>query len=927
MSKLSANEMDLLERIKNNKDLRPLFFEKVKGLKWFDELEKQEYFKPESNPKPMLVGEGDYIRIIPWQVTKYLVKTAPELANNNNDYAKKFLTIIVETTRYAKANNFNNFQTWWNFSKIILHIPTDIIEVDYITEIIDYWLDDDYDTGSFIAEELGEQWLPKLLQVEDDHSIELAIQLIAILYKAKEKNDYSFRLTDERAQIITEKVTSLAKGKHYVIKILFVFDTQLKELLDKSGNDTWSYSWRPAIEEHEQNHSVKKSKNILIVAYRDMLINYINYCFEKNNIEAVKDYIKDMLASNYETIHRLAIYAINVKYTILSALIDTLLNETYFKNNYRHEMWLLLKEHYPKFTSPQQKKILDIINNIQYKDDDQTLVSDVIARYKVIWLTAIKEYGSKELMLYEESISTVGFKPAHPDFVNYVTCSQDKFDSPLSLEELQILESEQLIEKLNNFSELEFRKKMDLAMVFEKLIVLKGLEFCNQLNHFLKLDSYYYPYLIQAYNTLWTEKASLPWNNTWEKLFSFCLAIIQKDNFFNSDNGVNLQIISNICRLISAGTQTDEHAFDEKYLDKAKQIIVDIINNVPSKEFGITKDAVSIAINSPRGHCFQALINLTLHKCRLADKNMNNHSEIWAEFQVIYDKQLARKDDEFITIVSWYLANFYYMSKKWTLNNLATIFNQDDYVKWLYAMQGYAAINSVYGDLYDYLKKQGHFLKALDDDNLKEIHGRIIEIIVIAYFNNYESFSEKESLINILFSRKNDVEIKELITSISSFSRNKKDSDNIKTKVFELWKKILDIINLETKEGRQIATSLSYWFLFIDNIDDTNKELLLKVTPYCSDNYLFLENIKRISHTQPKEAYDILIKLLEKGGYYKNYSCSEDVIKEILQNLINLPAEEGKRKAKDIASLYAKNGNENPSIWLNEIINPMASTL
>ncbi len=53
MSELSAKELDLLQRIDEKEDLRPLFFRKVKGLKWFDPLAERGYFNPEANPKPL----------------------------------------------------------------------------------------------------------------------------------------------------------------------------------------------------------------------------------------------------------------------------------------------------------------------------------------------------------------------------------------------------------------------------------------------------------------------------------------------------------------------------------------------------------------------------------------------------------------------------------------------------------------------------------------------------------------------------------------------------------------------------------------------------------------------------------------------------------------------------------------------------------
>ena len=66
MTKLSAKEQDLLQRVDEKEDLRPLFFRKVKGLKWFDTLFERDYFSPEANPKPEPSKEEGYVNIPLW---------------------------------------------------------------------------------------------------------------------------------------------------------------------------------------------------------------------------------------------------------------------------------------------------------------------------------------------------------------------------------------------------------------------------------------------------------------------------------------------------------------------------------------------------------------------------------------------------------------------------------------------------------------------------------------------------------------------------------------------------------------------------------------------------------------------------------------------------------------------------------------------
>jgi len=129
-------------------------------------------------------------------------------------------------------------------------------------------------------------------------------------------------------------------------------------------------------------------------------------------------------------------------------------------------------------------------------------------------------------------------------------------------------------------------------------------------------------------------------------------------------------------------------------------------------------------MNSPRGHCIRSLINLTLRSCRISDKyNDNNHSSVWTQFQRYYDKYLdpsysELSEYEFVTLVTMHLPNFLYMSKEWVLENISKMFDQNNYLKWLCAMQGYAYVGTLYQGIYNYLKKHGNLLKSLDDKNI-----------------------------------------------------------------------------------------------------------------------------------------------------------------------------------------------------------------
>ncbi|MBU4445311.1 hypothetical protein KJ656_09545 [bacterium] len=238
MTKLSAKELDLLQRLDDKEDLRPLFFRKVKGLKWFDALSERGYFNPEANPRPVSDKEEGYVSIHHWPVVDYLVKTAPQLTMvENKEYIEKFVELLVTITNYAKDHEFSNYRTWWQFSEIISHIPPEAISLDQV-DIVDYWLDDKYERD-LVAQKIGEKWLPKLLETSDDHNLQIASKLLTFLYKVifveqkfgeRLKRESTLRIDKYHAEKITKKIAHLA-GVKLGREAVLIFDSYLKYIL------------------------------------------------------------------------------------------------------------------------------------------------------------------------------------------------------------------------------------------------------------------------------------------------------------------------------------------------------------------------------------------------------------------------------------------------------------------------------------------------------------------------------------------------------------------------------------------------------------------------------------------------------------------------------------------------------------------------
>jgi len=883
---------------------------------------------------PILAKEEGFVNIPFWPVTEYLVASSEELTvPENKEYAVKFMDLIRKVTLHAKNEGFSNYRTWWQFAKIIRNIPTQLISLQDI-DLLDFWLDDPYDRGR-VAEEIGEKWLPDLLGKQDDHCMQIALCLLDCLYKvnfvdkkigSSMRKEPVLRFDSYHAKRLAEKKVAEISGKKLGQPAVELFQSRLVAILDKNDHDSWSSIWRKAIEEHEQNGSLNDTDDLIVVAYRDCLLGFVD-----NNLHVALVYIRSIFKSQYQTLKRVAIYAVDKRFSDLNDLVDSVLAPEFFHDSYRHELWHFLINHFKEIPSDQQNRVTNIIEELEVVDEKVGVNERATAYKRAIWLSAIKNYNDKITQLYKTYTNITGVDPEHPDFSNYMTVGSFEYQSPIPIENLLSLNVDALVQTINSYEDTGRSWYGEpglegLVKDFKEVVKTKAKDIYRDLMKFSDSDfAFIYP-LIEAYHELWNEKRELPWNDVWPLLLDFCLDLVRKDNFWSEENikershfvANRHQIVDAIGWLIKDGTKSDDHAFDKNLLTKGLQILLILLNRQKGSEFKIDSDAVFVAINSPRGRCLEGLVNLSLRSCRLVHKEHGEHAQAWSQYNDIYEAELKRSaqgEYEFATLVAMFLPNFYYLSPEWVQLHLADIFDQSNYQKWLCAMQGYAYVSTVSEEVYNHLKADGHFLKALDDGNLKEhVNEIIVQEIAVAYINGFEDIKQSNSLLLILIERKKINELSKLIWFIWTLRR--KDDLNLSDKVYELWPRLLEIVDVNSREGRILASNLCHWATFVYQIDATVENWLLKIAPYADENHNasdLLQSLAEISNSQPMEVQKIWLKMLEAYSY----DYPEDAIRQIFKNLIALGAA-GERKAKEVVDAYMRHGIERPRTWLAE---------
>ena len=931
MTNLTVKECDLLKRIDKRKESVKIFFQKVQGLKWYAALEKRGYFAPEANPRPKESSvEGR--KFVPyWCVLDYLEKTSSELNENENEnYSKIFRELLISVSKFAKEEQFSNYRTWWKFALIISNIPS-----KYLTEtdldIVDYWLDDQYDT-SLVGEAIGTQWLPALLEQSDEHSQELAIKLVSLIFKVKldPESVSSWGSNDVKIRIETfqccEIIDQIAKplGSTLGESVLPILESQIESVLEHSHSDKSSVIWRPAIEEHDQNQTVDNQIHLFI----DLLRDTLNAFVASKPIESVESITK-LLNSEFKTIKRIAIHAIDTGFQSCRLLFNQLLEPTFWTTyQYKHELWTLLNHHYPSLDKDQKESVRDSICAI----DTDTDTTDVQSRaYRQAgWFAAIKEHGKKEEEAYQNCVKKAGATPEYPSFEAYMQWGQVVPMSPISLEQMSSMQTSELIDYLKNYREDNsnfFESPIEgLFEAFRKFIKSSPLSFSRKLSSFEHIDLRFIYQIVEAYRELWVAKSSLPWKDVWKPLLRFCLGLVSCKAFWNEDNAKFIDVmipnrhwvVGSIASLIESGVKSDDPAFDSECLDIAEDIVVNMLEQQHGEEFE-ENDAVFNAINSPRGKCINALVNLTLRRCRDADALNRNkdHSAVWIRFEHFYDRELEFScvpSFEVPTLFANYLPNLLYMSADWTYANLDRIFSQEDRNWWRCAMEGYAYVSTFQKKIYKYLRDAGHFIDVLDDETIyHRAHDRVITNICIAYLSGIESLDTDSDLVSVLISRNKRDELNKLVLE---FWRYGKGDEVLLPKIKTFWAAVLSEINLESKGGQSVASNLCRLVERIAEVDDPSLNLIRAVAPYACvehNSYHMFEWLEKLSESQPKESYLIWQSMIR----FTLPSFPANSMKILLKNIVNAGYS---AQAHELVETYIKGGNLELHKWLKEIL-------
>lgn len=877
MAELSPEKKAALALLDQGEEYALLFFRKAKGLDIFHALKERGCFLPDRNPGPVETEKGLY-QIPQWPVLDYLKRAADEAAASMNlQYAEEIMQVLRDVTKPQDGKKRDNYRTWWRFAEILSVLPADVIK-EHDIQLVSDWLGTAFD-NSLVTIELGKRFLPRLLAGGTPHELALAYNVIDVITRIRwtekpgldgEARRNAVSVTDAHWLKDLFKKNSRQIGEKCNVSALELLTNRIKEVIQENDRDRFSYIWRPAIEDHEQNKTEKlEFENILLTALREAALGLLDHQAEKG-----REFVVHLIDSGPQLFKRLAFYLISEKFFPLQDILYKKITKEWFNSWVQHELFGMLNRHFPNFMETEKTRVVQLINSLVAEwaqPDERDAATNVL---RLTWLSAIQGKGDATAdELYAQYLAKVGQAPTRPEFPYYTEFGWVQHKSPYTVDELLSMSAQDLVRDLNQFRSPGWKgpDEEGLAASLKEAVIKNNAHFSGGLEYFISLKPRYLTAVLDAYKELRKDQQV-----DWAKTISFCLLLIEKaqlwvrDDELGADGGAPRKswVIRSIVDLISAGLQEEANQIPLDLMDEVERILVSIIENEPSEATGNSKDALTEAINTAKGRAIECFFLYSIRCAQSEHKKKNEHHTFWNHIRPVYDSELTKSKDgnyEFSVLAGRWLPSLRYLSPEWVDQNIDRIFSTVSDSHWLYAMQGYGYVNSVYKDVYLLLKNHGHLRRVVDSifeyDRTRETY---LQHITVAYLHGDESL-EDGSLFRYVLDKWSAEDIHDIVWFL--WTQRNDIEPRIRERILVVWRWFSNRIRGQEEANKSILSDLSQLIVFLEEIEEQEKKLLMQCAPYIAvkhNSYFFVEHLDKLASKNPQVIADIYLNLIEK---------------------------------------------------------------
>lgn len=755
-----------LEEIKeliNANKLQAQFFNSLKSSDWISPLLNQGYFL--SPPSPSQTE--NYIQYLFWPESQYLLRVvehAPQevlkialaLPATENERVHEDFTQAACKMPPELAVQWAEKEIEWLKDQKYLHLNLPL----YLGDLVSYLAEGGEQNHALnlakglLALQPDPQYEQKLKEEQQEE--EGGEEFILRYYPEPETKFDSW----EYEQILKKNIPALVKAAGIdTFKWLCQLLSAAMRLArrhddgDEKPLRDYSYIWRPAIEEHEQNQKYDL-KDYIVDAVRDAAEQLIVH--DPKNLASILTILDDSTSLPWPIFRRITLHIVRNSEQAKPSMVRRYLAKKRYITDHvlHHEHRLLVSEKFGMLSLSEQDKVLkwvlegkkgreERIYQWYQENEDREPTETELDSGLNSWLSEklapFEKFLRDELKdSYDAAIASEG-RADHPEFVTYSTGGWVGPTSPKSPAELGSLSVSDLLKFLREWKptgESMSDSRDGLARV---LAAILGENPKRYIDACAQLTDEDHPTYIRGFIQGFHDAARDNRNFIWEPVLELCKSVVDRPrNFSRSilakavgddreeiDWGWTRKRIAN---LIEEGLKKDREVTIPFDLREEVWLIIKILTGDPEPTYKDEKermqpfDAATMSINTVRGEAMHAVMYYVMWvreniRKKKGDQELVRGFALIPEVQQVLEERLDRRCEKTLTIRSVFGRWYPYLvawDENWAKTNKQKVFPSSEKAQkhWDVAWGTCVVYNRPYDNVFRVLRNE--YRKALE---------------------------------------------------------------------------------------------------------------------------------------------------------------------------------------------------------------------
>jgi len=934
---------DALAAIKRYADYE-VFFDELADPAWIPFLVQEGLFTDPPEP----VQEGGYVKFPLWPESRYLTRMAP-LAPN--DVLSVLLT-MPET---------ENVRVHEDAVDAAVAMPP-ASAARLVPRVVD-WLQSPFQL--LMAEKTGRLIVHLARGAQPEAALTVTRTLLAIDQDTNTtRRDAADRLGVplepvarmhewEYGEILTTYVPTLVEvaGMRAFMLLIDLLDEAMRISRPRAeGAEDYSYIWRPAIEDNEQNHE-HGIRDHLITAVRDAAVAIVS-----RDPASLSGVLASLESRPWKVFRRLAL---NVLRQFSEAVPDQvhrlLFDPDVFEDlGLFHEFWLLARAALPSLSPDDQGRFLDRLK-AKYSADLADAVKEDTPQQRQEAETFARAWYYRRLSVLAESLPAPWSDEfsalqrdigpfEHPEFISYSSgVSWVGPSSPKERSELESMPLTDLVDYLRTWepSRDPTGDTMEgLGQTLSAMVAASPERFAPEASRFKGLDPTYVRHFLSGLNDARRNHRAVQWPGVLE-LSRWVIAQPRDipgrtSRYHDLDPGWGWARKA-IAELLSSGLDGSEGGFAFAQRDEVWTLIEALTADPdPTPEHeqqfgGDNIDPFTMSINTVRGEAMHTVVRYALW-VRRQFEDAGEEARLTAGFsempevQRVLEHHLDTGHDPSLTIRAVYGQWFAWLTlldPEWVRRHIRDIFPQDpaEQPHFEAAWDAYVVFGGTYDSVLGLLNDE--YALALDrvalSGNRRRIGDRpdhrLVEHLMIFYWRGQLALADADGLIQ-RFYRVGTSELRAYALAFVGRTLQGEDkppvSEPVRLRLQALWEWRLEQAqgNPSDDAVRELA-EFGWWFASSKFPADwalTQLLSTLRLIHVVEDRHLVMETLEGMAQDTPDQALEAVTLILE--GLDEAYKASlwKDNAKAIIRTALASPDASIREKAIDLVHLFGAKG-------------------